>query len=62
MLREVRTQELDRLLSQEKSAQAVARWFVSSGILKQFCIANQIAGENCSEYQALWLLGESAMR
>src|SRR5947209_3859200 len=46
MLREARTQELDKLLSQEKSAQAAARWFVSSGMLEQFRVANQIAGEN----------------
>ena len=58
MLREARTQELDELLSQEKSARAAARWFVRSGILEQFRVANQIAGENRSEYQALRLLGE----
>ena len=58
MLREARTQELDELLSREKSARAAARWFVRSGILEQFRVANQIAGDNRSEYQALRLLGE----
>ena len=55
MLREAGTQELDRLLSQEKSAQAAARWFIRSGILEQFRVANQIAGKDYSEYQALRL-------
>ena len=52
LLREVRTQELDELLSQKKSAQAATRWFASNGILEQFHIANQITGEDRSEYRA----------
>jgi len=59
MLREARTQELDKLLSREKSAQAAARWFICSGILEQFRAANQITREDRSEYRALRPLGES---
>ena len=50
VVREARTDNLAKILSTKAGAHAAVRWFVRTGLLQQFQVAEEIDAEDIEEY------------